>query len=165
MADKLKIAVAGCNGRMGKFLIQAIADTENAVLTAASEAPGSSVIGADAGEIAGTGKNGVVITDDFSKVINDFDLIIDFTRPEPSIRNLELCAANKKMLVLGTTGFSKEQLGKIDEAAKSIPVVFSSNYSVGVNLVFNLLEQAKSLEKTQYGQYLYGIAAEQEDAE
>lgn len=142
MADKLKIAVAGCNGRMGKFLIQAIAGTENAVLAAASEAPGSSVIGADAGEIAGTGKNGVVITDDFSKVINDFDLIIDFTRPEPSIRNLELCAANKKMLVLGTTGFSKEQLGRIDEAAKSIPVVFASNYSVGVNLVFNLLEQA-----------------------
>lgn len=138
----LRIAVAGCNGRMGKCLIQSITANENTVLAAASECPGSSVIGADAGEIAGVGRNGVVITDDFAKVADDFDLMIDFTRPEPSIKNIELCVKNKKSLVLGTTGFSNEQLAVIDEAAKKIAIVFASNFSVGVNLVFNLLEQA-----------------------
>ena len=68
----LRIAVAGCNGRMGKCLIQSITANENTVLAAASEYPGSSVIGADAGEIAGVGRNGVVITDDFAKVADDF---------------------------------------------------------------------------------------------
>lgn len=141
MAD-LKIAIAGCNGRMGKSLIQAIENIDGVVLTAASEYAGSSVIGADAGEIAGVGKKGVIITDDFSKVVDQFDLIIDFTRPEPSLNNIELCVKYNKKLVLGTTGFNKEQLAKIDAAAQKISIVFASNFSVGVNLVFNLLEQA-----------------------
>lgn len=143
MTDKIRIAVAGCNGRMGHCLIQAIkANSESCVLTAATEAPGSSVLGCDAGELAGTGKSRVMVTDDPEKVVDDFDVIIDFTRPEPSIKNLETAVKYHKMVVLGTTGFNEEQLKKIDEAAASIPMVFASNYSVGVNLVFNLLRQA-----------------------
>lgn len=141
MAD-LRIAVAGCNGRMGRNLMEAIKNAEGCVLTAATEVPGSSFIGMDAGELSDGKKNGVIISDDLAKVVGDFDLLIDFTRPLPSIANMEVLAKNGKMLVLGTTGFSKEQLEMIDETAKKIPVVFASNFSVGVNLVFNLLEQA-----------------------
>lgn len=143
MDKKLRIAVCGCNGRMGKCLIQSIKNQSDlCVLSAASEAPSSTLIGADAGEIAGVGKNNVTIVDDLSKVVDDFDLYIDFTRPEPSIKNLSMAIANKKMVVLGTTGFTNEQLSIIDEASKQIPIVFASNFSIGVNLVLNLLEQA-----------------------
>ncbi len=143
MSDKLRIAVAGCNGRMGHSLIQAIeAKSGSCVLAAASEFPGSSIIGADAGELAGVGKKNVAVVDDLAKVVDQFDLIIDFTRPEPSLKNLDLAVKNGKMVILGTTGFTQEQLKKIDEASKVIPLVFASNYSVGVNLVFNLLRQA-----------------------
>jgi 4-hydroxy-tetrahydrodipicolinate reductase len=142
MTDKLRIAVAGCAGRMGKCLISAIAQNGECELTAASEFSGSSLIGADAGEVAGIGKNGVVIVDNLSSVADSYDLIIDFTRPEPSLANLKTASENGKLFVLGTTGFSKEQLSQIDDFAKSVPMVFASNFSVGVNLVFNLLAQA-----------------------
>ena len=115
MTDKIRIAVAGCNGRMGHCLIQAIkANSESCVLTAATEAPGSSVLGCDAGELAGTGKSRVMVTDDPEKVVDDFDVIIDFTRPEPSIKNLETAVKYHKMVVLGTTGFNEEQLQSPD---------------------------------------------------
>ncbi len=142
MNDKLRIAVAGCAGRMGKCLIEAISQNDECVLGAASEIAGSSVVGCDAGEVANLGKNGITITDDLAKVADDFDLIIDFTRPACSLENLKTAATNGKLLILGTTGFSAEELKMIDEYAKSVPMVFSSNYSVGVNLVFNLLAQA-----------------------
>jgi 4-hydroxy-tetrahydrodipicolinate reductase len=142
MYEKLRIAVAGCAGRMGKCLISAVAQSGECELTAASEYKGSSLIGADAGEVAGIGKNGVTVVDNLAAVADDFDLIIDFTRPEPSLEHLKIAAENGKLFVLGTTGFSKEQLSQIDDFAKSVPMVFASNFSVGVNLVFNLLAQA-----------------------
>lgn len=142
MNEKLRIAVAGAAGRMGRCLVTAIGENPGCVLAAASEAQGSSVIGADAGELAGIGRNGVTVTDDLAAAADDFDLIIDFTRPEPSLRNLKLASENGKLVVLGTTGFTPEQLKEIDSYAASVPMVFASNYSVGVNLVFNLLAQA-----------------------
>ncbi len=142
MSEELRIAVAGCAGRMGRCLISAIADDPGCVLGAASECRGSSLVGTDAGEMAGTGRNGVIITDDLAACADDYDLIIDFTRPEASLEHLQIASANGKLVVLGTTGFTQEQLKQIDVFASSVPMVFASNYSVGVNLVFNLLAQA-----------------------
>src|SRR5690554_5598703 len=105
----IRIAVTGAAGRMGKTLIEAIASHPETELTAALERPDSSLVGADAGELAGIGRNGVTVVGDLAAVIDDFDVLIDFTVPAASTANARLCAGHGKKLVLGTTGFDDEQ--------------------------------------------------------
>ncbi|MCC4799690.1 4-hydroxy-tetrahydrodipicolinate reductase [Enterovibrio norvegicus] len=138
----VRIAIAGAAGRMGRQLIQATDGMEGAILAAASERPESSLIGADAGELAGIGKRDVTIVDDLAKVADDFDVIIDFTAPVVTLANLALCQLHGKKLIIGTTGFTDEQRAQIDAAASDTGIVMAPNYSVGVNLVFKLLEKA-----------------------
>lgn len=137
-----KIAITGAAGRMGRTLIEACELTEGMQVTAAIEYAGSSLLGADAGELAGIGKLGVLVVADLNKVVDDFDVLIDFTRPEVSLANLEICAAAGKRIVIGTTGFTDEQKKLIDQAATRTGVVFAPNMSVGVNLCFKLLDLA-----------------------
>lgn len=138
----LRIGVTGAAGRMGRNLIQACVDNHNTELGAAFEYNESPFLGNDAGELAGTGKLGVSIQSALSNAADDFDTLIDFTRPEVTIDNLDFCVANKKNIVIGTTGFSDEQKQQINHAAASIGVVFAPNMSVGVNLCFKLLDIA-----------------------
>ena len=142
MDNPIRVAVMGCNGRMGKVLLEAIANAEGVVVGAALERPGSAVIGLDAGELNGLGRLGVIISDSLEKVKDEFDLIIDFTRPEVTLANLAFALAHGKQMVIGTTGFDDAGKAALHEAGKQIGIVFASNYSVGVNLVFKLLEQA-----------------------
>lgn len=136
------IAIVGAAGRMGKILIEACVESENAKLTVATEHPDSSLIGTDAGEVAGVGKNNVVIVSDLDDAVNDFDVLIDFTRPAPTLNHLEWCVKNNKSIIIGTTGFSEDEKVKIQAAGESIPIVFAANYSVGVTLTLKLLETA-----------------------
>lgn len=138
----IKIAVTGAAGRMGKTLIEAIANHPELELAAAVERPDSSLVGADAGELAGLGRNGVTIAGSLAAVINDFDVLIDFSVPASSLDNVELCATHGKGLVLGTTGFSAEQKVRIQAAAEKTSICMSSNFSTGVNLCFKLLDMA-----------------------
>ena len=138
----IKIAITGASGRMGRALIEAINNTDGLTVSAAIERQGSSVIGVDAGELAGIGVLNVNIVDDISKVVNDFDVLIDFTRPEVTLANLEACRSAGKRIVIGTTGFSDEQKQRITDAAKEIAIVFAPNMSVGVNLCLKLLDMA-----------------------
>lgn len=138
----LNIAVTGAAGRMGRALIQACHQAEACRLAAALEHPGNSLLGSDAGELAGLGKLGIALVDDPVAVIDNFDTLIDFTRPEVTLANLEHCVANGKNIVIGTTGFTDEQKHTIAEAGKNIGIVFAPNMSVGVNLCFKLLELA-----------------------
>ncbi|WBA11261.1 4-hydroxy-tetrahydrodipicolinate reductase [Salinivibrio kushneri] len=138
----VRIAIAGAAGRMGRNLIQAVSQYPGAVLGAASERPESSLVGTDAGELAGIGRLGVNVVDDLRKVSDDFDVVIDFTAPAATLANLTLCQEVGKQLVIGTTGFDEAQKQTIEEAASSTAMVMAPNYSVGVNLVFKLLEQA-----------------------
>ena len=102
--SKLRIAVAGVNGRMGRCLVQAVtAAGEKCELVAATEHPESSVIGADAGEIAGVGRLGVAVVPSLRDAAA-FDVLIDFTRPQSSLDNLAECVSRKSKVVLGTTG-------------------------------------------------------------
>lgn len=135
-----RIAVTGAAGRMGKMLIEAIATSHAATLTAAIEQPHSSLIGADAGEIAGTGKNGVSVVSDLTEVIDQFDVLIDFTAPAATLANTECCAAHGKGIVIGTTGFSPEQLKTLEALYTQLPIIKAANYSTGVNLSLKLLE-------------------------
>ena len=138
----IKIAIVGAAGRMGKILIEACHDDENAILTVATEYPQSSLIGADAGEVAGIGTNGVIISPSLDDVQEDFDVIIDFTRPESSITHLNWCLKNNKKMVLGTTGFSDDEKTQIQQAGEKTAMVFAANYSVGVSLTLKLLDTA-----------------------
>ncbi len=136
----INIAIVGAAGRMGKILMEACAESEIAQLTVATEHPKSSLIGADAGEVAGLGKNNVIISAGLEDANNDFDVLIDFTRPTPTLNHLDWCVKNKKAMVIGTTGFTEDEKAQITTAGKSIPVVFAANYSVGVTLSLKLLE-------------------------
>ena len=136
-----RIAITGAAGRMGRALIEAV-NQSDAKLTAAIERPGSSVIGMDAGELAGLGKNGITITDDPKAIVSEFDVLIDFTRPDVSEINLATCRNAHKKIVIGTTGFSDQQKQAIRAASADIGIVFAPNMSVGVNLCFKLLDIA-----------------------
>jgi 4-hydroxy-tetrahydrodipicolinate reductase len=127
---------------MGRTLIEAVTHTEGVQLTAAIERPESSLIGADAGELAGVGKNGVVLVDSIASVVDDFDVVIDFTAPAATVANVAVCRQAGRQLVIGTTGCSREQLDTIEAATESIAICMAANYSVGVNLCFKLADIA-----------------------
>ncbi len=141
----IRIAVTGASGRMGKTLIEAIAQAEGVELSAAIERPESSLVGVDSGEMAGLGKNSVPVVSSISEVINDFDVLIDFTAPEATLANARACQKANKAMVIGTTGFTDAQKSELLAAQKNIPLCMASNFSVGVNLCFKLLEQAAAV--------------------
>ena len=112
-----KIAITGSNGRMGRALIRAIKLNPNV----------------SQGSMLNRG-------DDINLVLKDFDILVDFTRPEATLNALSICQNAGKAIVIGTTGFSDEALKIIDQASSDIPIVFAPNMSVGVNLTLKLLE-------------------------
>ncbi len=138
-----RIGITGAAGRMGRILVEAIAlSSEDVQLTAAIEHPDSSLLGADAGEVAGQGKSGVAIVSDLASVIDDLDVLIDFTVPVATVANVAVCAEHGKAMVIGTTGFTPEQQAELDNAAGKIAICKATNFSTGVNLCFKLLETA-----------------------
>ncbi len=138
----IRIAVTGASGRMGRTLIEAVAAAEDTHLTAAIERPESSLIGADAGELAGLGRNGIVVVDNIEAVMDDFDVLIDFTAPVATLANTAVCDAAGKKIVIGTTGFDEAQKSELLKHKTSMSMCMASNYSVGVNVCFNLLATA-----------------------
>ncbi len=136
----VNVAVTGAAGRMGRTLIEACSKNEGLRLAAAIERPGASVVGVDAGELAGVGKLGVTVRDSLEGA--SFDVLVDFTRPEASLANLEYCRRHQRRIVIGTTGFDEAGKARIVEAAKEISIVFAPNMSVGVNVTLKLLEMA-----------------------
>jgi len=138
----LNIAVTGAAGRMGRSLIQSCYENSNCQLGAAIEHESSPFIGHDAGELAAIGTLNKKLVSQLSDVATDFHTLIDFTRPEVTLKNLEYCVANGKNIVIGTTGFSDEEKLLIRKASESTGIVFAPNMSVGVNLCFKLLDIA-----------------------
>lgn len=140
--NEIRIAIAGAGGRMGRTLVQAVTETEGLILGAATERAGSSLIGADAGELAGVGHLGMAVVAELSEVLADFDVLIDFTAPAATIAHLGLCRAAGRRMVIGTTGLDEAQRAAIAVAGEEIGIVFAPNMSVGVNLCFKLLDIA-----------------------
>ena len=137
-----RIAVMGAAGRMGKTLIEAVQQAPGAGLTAAVDRPDSTLVGADAGELAAIGRIGVPLSGDLDRVVDEFDVLIDFTHPTVTLKNLAFCRKHNKAMIIGTTGFSIEEKQLLAEAGKDIPIVFAANFSVGVNLCLKLLDTA-----------------------
>ena len=135
-----RIGINGAAGRMGRMLIEACRAAEGVELTAASERADSPLLGTDAGELVGAGRLGVALRGELDP--QSFDVLIDFTRPEGTLQQLEICRRAGRRMVIGTTGFSEAQRAAIAAAAGDIAIVFAPNMSVGVNLCFRLLDLA-----------------------
>ena len=137
----IKAGVVGAAGKMGKTLVGLIAESSELELGAAIEQPGV-MTGEDAGIVAGIGANGIAIVDDLAVVTSEIDVLIDFTVASATAANLEICAASATPMVIATTGLDEDQKKRLHEIGERQPLVFASNYSVGVNATFQLVEQA-----------------------
>lgn len=137
-----RVAIAGAAGRMGRALVQAVAADADLALGAALERPAMPLTGQDAGELAGVGGLNVPLGDSLAKALPQFDVLIDFTVPAATLEAVSVCRGAGKSLVIGTTGFDAEGLQRIRAAARDIPILMAPNMSLGVNLLFQLIEQA-----------------------
>lgn len=138
----IKIGIVGAAGRMGRNLLVAVENNKNLQLAAAIVNPSSSLVGCDVGELVGLGKTDIKIVGNITEIIEDIDVLIDFSTPSVTLTNTKLCVETNKAIVIGTTGFTEKEKKEIECCSASIPLVFAPNFSVGVNLMFNLLEQA-----------------------
>lgn len=130
----MKVAIAGAGGRMGRTLIEALENDGALTLVAALDAPGTAPIGR---EIAG-----VKVTAGIDAAVKACDVLIDFTRPQGTLKHVEACVRHSRAIVIGTTGFSDGEMKKIREAGKHIAIAMSPNFAVGVNVVFAAAAQA-----------------------
>ncbi len=144
MSAAPRIGVLGAGGRMGRILIQAVHEA-GYQLAAAVERPESSLVGTDAGELAGIGSLGVKVVGSLEAVVKDCDVIIDFTAPVATVQHLKICREAGVAIVIGTTGMNDEQKAYLDDSATQTPVVYAANYSVGVNVSIKLLELASKV--------------------
>jgi 4-hydroxy-tetrahydrodipicolinate reductase len=141
--SKTRIAVLGATGRMGRAVIHAVAEsTLPVVLGAAFERSGHAELGTDAAMSAGLPAAGVRIRDDIAAGAGDFDVLVDFTRPQGTLAALAHCVDAGRGMIIGTTGFSDSEKARIGAAAQRIPICMAANFSVGVNLCLKLLEEA-----------------------
>ena len=145
----IRIAVVGAGGRMGRMLVESTIKDGEAVLVAAVDQAGQPSIGKTAGELVGLTCD-VPVTSDVEAAIAAANCLIDFTRPQGTLAHLALCRKHRTAIVIGTTGFESDGKAAIAEAAKEIPVVFSSNMSVGANTVFKLLDIASHILSQGY---------------
>ncbi len=137
-----RIAIVGAAGRMGRALVEAVVQADGAVLGAAIVRPGSSLVGADVGELIALGRLDITVTDQLANVIEQVDAVIDFIHPTVTLKNLEMCRKAGKAMIIGTTGFSPAEKQQLLDAAQDIPIVFAANFSIGVNLCLKLLDTA-----------------------
>jgi 4-hydroxy-tetrahydrodipicolinate reductase len=147
--SQIKIAIVGASGRMGRMLIESTLQDVEMLLVAAIDQAGMPALGKDAGELVGM-PCGVEVTSDFEAGISKADCLIDFTRPEGTLEHLEICRRHNVAIVIGTTGFDLAGKQSIAVAAQEIPVVFAPNMSVGVNVVFKLLDMASRIMNDGY---------------
>lgn len=138
---RMRVAVAGASGRMGRTLIEAIGASDDLVLSGALDAPGSPALGLDAGTHS-TGTRAVRVTCDLRAGLADAQVLIDFTRPEGTLAHAAVCRELGIKLVIGTTGFSDAQKAEIAGHARHIAIVMAPNMSIGVNVVLKLLDTA-----------------------
>ncbi len=146
---KLRIAIAGASGRMGRMLIESVRRCDDCILTGALDMASSSAIHSDALAYLGQ-SSGVVVTADVQAGLSQSQVLIDFTRPEGTMAHLQACRKLGVKAVIGTTGFDAAQKAEIAVMAKDIAIVMAPNMSVGVNVTFKLLEMAAKALHTGY---------------
>jgi 4-hydroxy-tetrahydrodipicolinate reductase len=151
----IRIGIAGAAGRMGKALMVAVQNNPDTQLTVTLIRPESSLLGADAGELAGLGKLDVRLVGQLADVIEELDVLIDFSSPAATLANVALCAHHKKPIVIGTTGFNDAEKSELLAHQSQIPLLLSANFSTGVNLCFKLLDIAAKVLGDEYDIEVY----------
>ncbi|MEA1935402.1 MAG: 4-hydroxy-tetrahydrodipicolinate reductase [Thermodesulfobacteriota bacterium] len=136
----VRTIIAGASGRMGGRIISFISETEGIEVVGAVEEKGHPAVGEDMGERLGFGKTGVIIEDDIKKCVRKGDVIIDFTHHSASLIHLGIAAENNTAIVIGSTGFTPDEMERAKELAKRTKCVLAPNMSVGVNVMFKVLE-------------------------
>ena len=137
----VKIVISGISGRMGSRIGVLASQDKDIEIAGALEASSNPAVGKDIGEFIGIGKMNKKIESDFNKTVSSCDVLIDFTSISATLEHLEIAVKNKKAVVIGTTGFSKEDAEKIKKASEKMPIVFSPNMSIGANLMFKITEE------------------------
>jgi 4-hydroxy-tetrahydrodipicolinate reductase len=138
----IRVTVAGAAGRMGRTLIRAVHEAADMTLVAAVENADNPAVGEDVGTVAGLAPTGVKVTSDALEALAGSDALIDFTTPAASVALAELSAQARIVHVIGTTGFTDEQLARLKAAARHAVIVKSGNMSLGVNLLTALVKEA-----------------------
>lgn len=145
--SEMRLIVAGAGGRMGRSLTRVIAEMPGTILVGALEAPGSELLGEDAGVLAGLPANGVKLSADLWSLSANADGIVDFTVPGATIANVAIAAQRGLVHVIGTTGLSSSDDAVIKSVTSRAIVVKSGNMSLGVNLLAALVKRvAQSLD-------------------
>lgn len=136
----MKIGVTGIRGRMGRAIAtQTILDPLPELSSALTR--NESLEGEDLGEFLGFEENNVKITTNIDQFLNNCQAVIDFSSPSYSLDIAKKCAQHKKVFICGTTGFSPEEKKELLDYAKETVIIWSSNMSLGVNLLMNLAEK------------------------
>jgi 4-hydroxy-tetrahydrodipicolinate reductase len=146
----IKAIVVGAVGRMGGTVIRTIHESEGIEVSGAVERPDHPFLNRDIGEVWGLGEIGVRLEGDIERVIKVGDVVVDFTNPEVSLRSLEVSSGNGVAAVIGSTGFTPQQVEKVAQLAREIRCVLSPNMSVGVNLMFKLVGDVARVLKDEY---------------
>lgn len=141
----IRIAVTGVTGRMGKEITQCIIQNklsgfnEKIILGAAITRPQSTCCGVDIGTFIKSNDQKIIITDDIESVKKDFDILIDFSNPNITAEYLKFCVIHKKNMIIGTTGLNQDHYNLMQSASKTIGIVYSANFSIGITIMLQLL--------------------------
>ncbi|MFQ5587764.1 MAG: 4-hydroxy-tetrahydrodipicolinate reductase [Nitrospiria bacterium] len=146
----MKIIVSGAAGRMGRAILESLYEEDELELSAAFEKKGHPALKKDAGDLIGIGTWGTALSEFTKKALQRGDVVIDFTFPQGTVQMVQEAHARGKAMVIGTTGFSKDHLKTVEDAAQKIPIVLSPNMSVGVNVMFKLIAEAAQALGTSY---------------
>ncbi len=141
MAAPVRIVVAGAGGRMGQALVEAVLADAGLSLAGALDIAGSPELGRDPGEHIGRA-TGVRVTDDIAAALSGADVLIDFTRPAGTMAHVSACASRNVAAVVGTTGLGEAERGMLAQHAKTVPVMYAANMSLGINVLLSLVETA-----------------------
>jgi 4-hydroxy-tetrahydrodipicolinate reductase len=146
----IKAIVTGAGGRMGGRIISLISADQDIRVVGAVEQKDHAHIGRDMGEDIGLGKTGIVIDGDMTTCIEKGDVIIDFTHHEASLKHLEVAVERGRAIVIGSTGFKADEIKRIRALAGNTRCVLAPNMSVGVNVMFKVLEYVAGILGDDY---------------
>ena len=139
MASPTNVVITGAAGRMGKRLVSLVTESSRLQVAGATEAQGHPALGKDAGDVAGCGPLGVSLTDDLARALPLSDVMIDFTTPAATLSHLAQAVLHKRAMVIGTTGFSADEMNRLRQHAESIPCVQAPNMSVGITVLLQMI--------------------------
>ena len=137
----INIIVCGGCGKMGSTVARLVYQNEDMKLVGIIESPSHPQKGKDWGIVTGLGETGIIVQDNLAEIIQNADQVVEFTNPQISLKHLEIVSKYKKAMIIGTTGFSSEEIEKINKLAQGIPFLLSPNMSLGINLLFKLVAE------------------------